>query len=100
MDIVKSSPILKNPPFGFLDQNDFYNSVIVLKTNLSPRGVLKFLLYTERRFKRERFFKNSPRTLDLDIIFYDDKKFRSRDLTIPHPQWDRRNSVLIPLSFI
>ncbi len=97
VDLVKTAPILKNPPFGFLNQNDFYNSIIILKTNQSPKSMLKFLLFTEKKFKRKRSFKNAPRTLDLDIIFYDNIKFKSKDLIIPHPHWQKRDSVVIPL---
>jgi len=100
VDIIKTSPILKNPPFGFLNQNYFFNSVIILKTNLSPVAFLKFLLKTEKKFKRQRSFKDAPRTLDLDLIFYDNIRFKSKNLTIPHPQWQNRNSVKIPLLFI
>ncbi|NPA82624.1 MAG: 2-amino-4-hydroxy-6-hydroxymethyldihydropteridine diphosphokinase [Epsilonproteobacteria bacterium] len=100
VDILKTSPILKNPPFGFLDQDDFYNAVIVLKTNLSPKEFLNFLLHTEKHFKRERKFKNSPRTLDMDIIFFDKIKLNKKDLKIPHPKYKERDSVMIPLKYI
>ena len=95
--VVQSAPILKNPPFGYLEQNDFFNSLLLVDTSLSPRVLLHTLLYLEKRFKRKRTFKNAPRTLDIDIIFYDDIVTQSKDLTIPHPRWSERESVLIPL---
>ncbi len=98
--IVKSGPILKNPPFGFKEQPDFYNTVILVDTKLSPKELLKRLLYIEKRYKRVRTFKNAPRTLDLDIIFYNDLKLRSSELNIPHPFWNERESVIIPLKFL
>lgn len=99
-DIIKSSPILKNPPFGFLDQDDFLNAVILLKTNLSPKASLRAFQRMENRFKRKRSFKDAPRTLDIDIIFYNDTKMATKILTIPHPHWYKRESVTIPLKFI
>lgn len=98
--VSQTSPILKNPPFGYLEQNDFYNAVMLVETSLSPRELLKLLLHTEKIFKRKRSFKNAPRTLDLDIIFFDSKHYRDRHLTIPHPCWSQRESVVIPLAYI
>ncbi|NPA73485.1 MAG: 2-amino-4-hydroxy-6-hydroxymethyldihydropteridine diphosphokinase [Epsilonproteobacteria bacterium] len=97
VDILQTSPILKNPPFGYLKQPDFYNAVILLKTDLTPVNLLKFLQNTEKRYKRERSFKNSPRTLDLDIIFYDKITLIKPFLQIPHTSWEDRVSVVLPL---
>jgi len=99
-DIVETAPILKNPPFGYLDQPDFFNTIIVLKTNLLPHQALKVLLRIEKKFKRKREFKDSPRTLDLDIIFFDKIFYFKKYLIIPHKDYHKRESVLIPLSFI
>ncbi|MBE0492474.1 MAG: 2-amino-4-hydroxy-6-hydroxymethyldihydropteridine diphosphokinase [Sulfurospirillum sp.] len=96
--IKESSFILQNPPFGFADQNDFYNAVLVLQTTFAPRELLKFLLHVEKIFKRRRSFKNAPRTLDLDIIFFDDVCYRHKKLIIPHPHWQKRDSVIIPMA--
>ena len=98
VSISETSPILQNPPFGYLDQDDFYNAVMIIKTSLSPKAFLKFLLHVEKIFKRKRSFKNAPRTLDLDIIFYDGKKYNDKNLKIPHPSWQQRESVVLPLS--
>jgi len=98
--IIQSTPILKNPPFGFQYQPDFYNTLIVISTTLTPMKLLKYLLHIEKRFHRRREFKDAPRTLDLDIIFYDDIQITSDRLTIPHPDWMRRDSVLIPLKYL
>ena len=98
--IIKTSPILKNPPFGFLDQDDFYNAIIVIKTPLSAHMLLKYILFVEKRFKRIRNFKDSPRTLDIDMIFYDNISINTRYLTLPHPHFHKRDSVMIPLSYI
>jgi len=98
--IYTTSPLLKNPPFGFLDQDDFLNGIIVLQTNLSPKEVLRAMQRYEKRFRRVRSFKDAPRTLDIDIIFYNKLKLQSEILTIPHPHFHKRESVMIPLGFV
>ena len=100
VDITQTSILYKNPPFGYLDQDDFFNSVIILKTNLSPKELLYFLLRVEKKFKRKRSFKNAPRTLDLDIIMYDNIKMNDKKLNLPHPYFKERDSVLVPLSYL
>ena len=97
VDVLETSLILKNPPFGFKNQGDFFNSIFVLKTSMQPKQLLKYLLRVEKKFGRKRSFANAPRTLDLDIIFFDDRVMDTKDLKIPHPYWDKRDSVLIPL---
>lgn len=96
--LLESSPILVNPPFGYLDQPDFLNAVLRIATALPPRALLRRLLRIERRFGRRRSFPNAPRTLDLDILFYGERRVRRKDLTIPHPHWRERESVTIPLA--
>ncbi len=100
VDVVATSPILKNPPFGYLDQPYFYNAIIILRTDLNPFDLLRYLLFVEKRFKRIRAFKDSPRTLDLDMIFYDKISIKTKRLTLPHPQFQKRESVLIPLGLL
>lgn len=99
-DILKTSPLLKNPPFGYLEQNYFLNGVMVLKTNLSPKASLKAFQRYENRYKRKRSFKDAPRTLDIDIIFFNDQKISTQELIVPHPHWFKRESVLIPLGYV
>lgn len=100
IQIIESSPILKNPPFGYMPQEDFHNSILIISTKLTPRELLYYLLRVEKKFGRKRFIPNGPRTLDIDIIFYNDISISSKDLTIPHQHWAERESVLIPLSLI
>jgi 2-amino-4-hydroxy-6-hydroxymethyldihydropteridine diphosphokinase len=97
VELVKTSLILKNPPFGYEDQNDFFNSVIVLKTSMKAKSFLDYLLRVEKKFARKRSFANAPRTLDLDIIFFDNIVINTPKLQIPHKSWFKRNSVVIPL---
>jgi len=98
--VKKTSPILKNPPFGYLEQNDFLNAIIVLETNISAFESLKIFQRYENRFKRKRSFKDAPRTLDIDIIFFNNLKINRKDLIIPHSGYKNRESVLIPLKFV
>ena len=98
--ILKTSPILKNPPFGFLQQNYFYNAIIVLQTNLSPFETLRVFWHYENRFKRKRSFKDAPRTLDIDIIFFNKIKLDTKLLIIPHKNYKQRDSVMIPLRYL
>ena len=98
VELLETSLILKNPPFGFKTQDDFFNSIIVLKTNMQAHTFLNYLLRVEKKFGRRRSFANAPRTLDLDIIFFDSKIINTKKLTVPHPFWSKRESVVIPLS--
>ena len=100
IEILHTAPILQNPPFGYTDQDDFLNSVIEVATSMGPKELLGFLLRTEKRFGRKRSFPNAPRTLDLDLIFFDDVRMSTTKLTLPHPHWQERESVLIPLSLL
>ena len=96
-DVLMASPLLLNPPFGYLNQNDFLNGIICLKTNLGPNEFLKYMQRLENRFGRKRSFQDAPRTLDIDIIFFDNKKINTKKLIIPHKDWANRDSVVIPL---
>jgi len=98
VDLVQTSLILKNPPFGYVDQDDFFNSIIVLKTSMQPKDFLAYLMRVEKKFGRRRSFANAPRTLDLDIIFFDNRVINTEKLTLPHASWSQRESVIIPLS--
>ncbi len=98
VEILQSSSILKNPPFGYENQDDFYNGVLELKTSMTPHRFLDFLLRLEKRFGRKRSFASAPRTLDMDIIFFDARVIKTKRLSVPHPHWHERESVVIPLS--
>ena len=98
VDIVRTSLILKNPPFGYHNQDDFFNSIMVLKTSMQALPFLNYLLRLEKKFARKRSFKDAPRTLDLDIIFFDNRVINKKNLIVPHPSWHKRESVVIPLA--
>ena len=100
LHVIKTAPILKNPPFGYTEQDDFYNSLLLVETQLTPKMLLRYLLRVERLFGRKRSFKDAPRTLDIDIIFYENIKIDTEELTLPHHGWRERSSVLIPLKHL
>ena len=97
--LLKTSPLLKNPPFGFLEQSDFLNGIIRLQTDLCAFEFLQAMQRYEKKFGRKRSFQDAPRTLDIDIIFFDKKKINSKNLIIPHKNWANRESVIIPLKY-
>ena len=100
INVIETAPILKNPPFGYTEQDDFYNSLILIETRLSPKALLTYVLRVEKVFGRKRLFKDGPRTLDIDIIFYENVEMNTKTLTLPHPGWMQRTSVLTPLSYM
>lgn len=95
--LLAQSSLYRSAPVGYLDQPDFVNAVAKLATSLSPRELLDELLLLEQRHGRERSFRNAPRTLDLDVLLYDDLCVHEHGLTIPHPQMHLRAFVLQPL---
>lgn len=99
-DLLMTSPLLLNPPFGYLEQKPFLNGIIKLSTNLSVNEFFKITQRLEKRFGRKRSFQDAPRTLDIDIIFFDNKKISTEKLIIPHKDWANRESVIIPLNYM
>jgi 2-amino-4-hydroxy-6-hydroxymethyldihydropteridine diphosphokinase len=94
------SSIYETDPIGYLDQPTFLNMVIELETDRQPIDLLKLLQATEQDLHRERSFPNAPRTIDLDLLLYDQIVEHSRELTIPHPRLHERAFVLAPLAEI
>ena len=95
--VLASSSFYRSAPMGYLDQPDFVNAVVRIRTGLAPQQLLSELLGIERKHGRERTFCNAPRTLDLDVLLYDEIELHEPGLTIPHPQMHRRAFVLQPL---
>jgi 2-amino-4-hydroxy-6-hydroxymethyldihydropteridine diphosphokinase len=85
---------------GLDDPEWFINGVFLLETGQAPRELLETLLTIESRLGRERTVKWGPRTMDLDILFFDDRVIQEVDLVIPHPELEKRRFVLDPLSEI
>ena len=100
IEVTKVSSFLVTEPWGYLDQEEFVNAALKLKTILSPQELMKILLDIEQEMKRERIIKWGPRIIDLDIIFYDDLVLEDELVTVPHPRMEEREFVLKPLSEI
>ncbi|MCS7206340.1 MAG: 2-amino-4-hydroxy-6-hydroxymethyldihydropteridine diphosphokinase [Dehalococcoidia bacterium] len=97
-DVIGLSPIYETAPQGYADQPRFLNMVVCLQTPLDPLALLDTCLALESAAGRTRPFPNAPRTLDIDILLYDERVFTSERLTVPHPRMAERAFVLIPLS--
>ncbi|NFP91327.1 2-amino-4-hydroxy-6-hydroxymethyldihydropteridine diphosphokinase [Clostridium sporogenes] len=95
--IIKVSPIYETEPYGVLDQDSFLNGVVKIETNLTPENLIEVLLDIEKQLDRVRERRWGPRTIDLDIIFYDDLIINEKDLIIPHKDMENREFVLKPL---
>lgn len=95
--LFKASSLYRSAPYEALGP-DFINAVALVQTQLSPLDLLHALQALELQSGRERPFKNAPRTLDLDIIFYGDLSLNTPELTLPHPRWHERAFVLQPLA--
>lgn len=93
-----ASALYCTPPWGYANQPDFINAVIRYRTDLSPPALLALLQHVEQEQGRERPFKNAPRTLDLDVLLYDDLHLNLPQLTLPHPRIRERAFVLYPLA--
>ncbi|AXS79286.1 2-amino-4-hydroxy-6-hydroxymethyldihydropteridine diphosphokinase [Dechloromonas sp. HYN0024] len=98
--IVHSSSLYRTAPVGITEQPAFINAVAQLETTLAPEALLDALFDIELRFGRIRADKNGPRTLDLDLLLYDDQFLELPRLTLPHPRLHLRAFVLCPLAEI
>lgn len=96
--VEATSRLYRTAPVGILEQPEFINAAARLRTGLSADALLDALLDIEQQFGRVRAERNGPRTLDLDILLYDDLKSDSERLTLPHPRMHLRAFVLFPLA--
>lgn len=95
---VACSGVYETAPVGYRDQPDFLNMVVRVRSRATPRETLAFLHDIESRALRTREIRYGPRTLDLDILFYDNTYYCVSDLQIPHPRMWERSFVLTPLA--
>ena len=96
-EVVKVSKLIETKPYGVTEQDDFQNGAIKLRTLLTPQELLEALHRIEAEAGRERTLRWGPRTLDLDIIFYDNSIIATDNLMIPHVDMQHRLFVLTPL---
>ncbi|MGM8213016.1 2-amino-4-hydroxy-6-hydroxymethyldihydropteridine diphosphokinase [Virgibacillus sp. W0430] len=100
IQLERKSSIYETAPVGYLDQADFLNMVIKVTTDLSPNELLDQCQAIEQRLGRKRTIRNGPRTIDLDILLYNQEKTQAEHLVIPHPRMHERAFVLVPLNEI
>jgi len=98
--IVRCSSLYRTAPVGMIAQPDFINAVLALETTLAPEALLDELFEVETRFGRQRAEKDGPRTLDLDLLLYDNQFIDLPRLKLPHPRLHLRAFVLQPLAEI
>jgi 2-amino-4-hydroxy-6-hydroxymethyldihydropteridine diphosphokinase len=95
--LTRVSSVYRSAAVGPGQQPDYLNAVALLSTRLAPDALLDALLGIEQAQGRERSERWGPRTLDLDLLLYGDRKIRSARLTVPHPRMHERDFVLYPL---
>ncbi|WP_341744404.1 2-amino-4-hydroxy-6-hydroxymethyldihydropteridine diphosphokinase [Azonexus hydrophilus] len=96
--LLAKSALYRTVPVGIADQPEFVNAAALIDTTLAPEALLDALLGIEQAFGRVRAERNGPRTLDLDILLYDDLTLATPRLTLPHPRLHLRAFVLQPLA--
>ncbi len=95
--LLRASSLYRTAPVGIHGQPDFINAVAALETTLSPQALLSALFAVEAQFGRRRDFHHAPRTLDLDLLLFDEQVINSPQLQLPHPRMHLRAFVMAPL---
>jgi 2-amino-4-hydroxy-6-hydroxymethyldihydropteridine diphosphokinase len=98
--LLQVSSLYETAPWGKTDQADFLNQVLLVETKLNPRELLNAVFQIEAKGGRIRTIKNAPRTIDIDILFYNQLILEEPGLSIPHPRIAYRRFVLEPLNEI
>ncbi len=94
--VMRSSSLYRSAPVGKTDQPDFINATALITTGLEPEDLLSALFEIEHNHGRVRSVRNGPRTLDLDLLLYDDRVIDTPGLCVPHPRMHERRFVLEP----
>ena len=95
--VEETAPVYTSTPYGGVEQGEFLNTVMKVRTLLEPDPLLDLLQSLEQKAGRERKVHWGPRTLDLDLLFYDDRILTTPRLIVPHPDMENRDFVLKPL---
>lgn len=98
--VVKVSTFIETEPYGVTDQPGFVNAVCQVETKLEPLELLRLLLSIEQEMGRVRLRRWGERNIDLDLLLYGDACVVSEELTLPHPDMQNRDFVLLPLAEI
>ena len=96
--VTRSSGLYKTAPVGGPEQDDYLNQVVEIRTALSPRRLLEAIGRIEVVLGRERLVRWGPRSIDVDILWYDGSSVAEADLEVPHPRMQERRFVLEPLA--
>ena len=97
-DVLAISEAVDSDPVGYTDQPNFLNLCLLISCKFNPDELLIRTLEIERQLGRERTSnRNGPRTLDIDLLFYEGGAWASPTVTLPHPRWSSRGFVIIPL---
>lgn len=97
IDVSEISSLYETDPVGFTEQEPFLNMVVLVQTDLSAQALLDVCQEIERKLERKREVRWGPRTIDLDILLFNQDIVNSERLTIPHPRMHERAFVLVPL---
>ena len=92
--IIITSKFITTSPYGYLDQDDFLNTVVKVKTDFSPQTLLKKINLIEKKMGRVREIHWGPRIIDIDILYYENLIVNDENLKIPHPEIPKRMFVL------
>ena len=95
--VVNTSSIYETDPVGYEEQDQFLNMVVEVKTKLSPFELLIICQEIEKNLRRKREIRWGPRTIDLDILLYNQETITSEKLIVPHPRMHERAFVIVPL---
>lgn len=98
--VLAVSRLYSTPPWGKIDQADFFNCCALIETTLVPEDLLATGLCIEKGMKRERLERWGPRTIDIDVLTYGDVERDTQPLQLPHPRMTERAFVLMPLADI
>lgn len=97
IEVMNISSLYETAPVGFTEQDAFLNMVVQLQTDLTAYELLEICQNIEQTLDRKREIRWGPRTIDLDILLYNQDKFETENLVIPHPRMHERAFVLVPL---
>lgn len=98
--VVKLSTFMETEPYGVTDQPGFVNAVCQVETELAPLELLRLLLSIEQQMGRVRLRRWGERNIDLDLLLYEGACVECAELTLPHPDMQNRDFVLLPLAEI
>lgn len=100
IEVTDYSSIYETDPVGYENQRNFLNMVIEVRTDLTAEQLLHTCLAVEKRLGRTRTIRFGPRTIDLDILLFNQENIKTEELIVPHPRMNERAFVLVPLAEI